>query len=203
LVYVFTDSRSGVSLDHILLGILRTPASGYEIKQAFDRVFSHFWAADLPQIYRTLNRMERDGWLTASSMASDKGPERRVYRLTATGKRALRKWLTTSPTLATERIEYLAQTFFLGALEDDAAALTFMRQLREILANELVALESIEATWSAADPTYPDCADRDDFYAQLTLEMGLRKLAAKLEWADRCISRIETRIREKSDEHAA
>lgn len=192
-----------MSLDHVLLGILRTPASGYEVKQQFDRVFSHFWAADLPQIYRTLGRMERDGWLTASSMASVKGPERRVYKVTAPGKRALRKWLTTAPTLATERIEYLAQTFFLGALENDEAALEFMRQLREVLANELVALESIEATWAAADPSYPDCTDRNDFYAQLTLDLGLRKLATKLEWANRCITRIETYIKEKGDEHAA
>jgi PadR family transcriptional regulator AphA len=192
-----------VSLDHVLLGILRTPASGYEIKQQFDRVFSHFWAADLPQIYRTLNRMERDGWLAAAVEASDKGPERRVYRITAVGRRALRKWLTTAPTLATERVEYLAQTFFLGALEDDAAALTFMRQMREVLARELAALQAIATGWAAEDPTYPDCADRDDFYAQLTLDLGLEKLATKLAWADRCVARIERRIREGRDEHVA
>ncbi len=192
-----------MSLDHVLLGILRTPASGYEIKQQFDRVFSHFWAADLPQIYRTLNRMERDGWLVASAMASDKGPERRVYRITAAGKRALRGWLTTAPTLATERIEYLAQTFFLGALEDDAAALSFMRQLRDVLAGELAVLRGIAAGWAADDPSYPDCADRDDFYAQLTLDLGLEKLATKLAWADRCIARIERRTGEARDENVA
>ena len=187
----------------MLLGILRTPASGYEIKQQFDRVFSHFWAADLPQIYRTLNRLERDGWLAASSVASEKGPERRVYRITAAGKRALRSWLTTAPTLATERIEYLAQTFFLGALEDDAAALAFMRELRNVLAGELAALQGIAAGWAAADPTYPECADRDDFYAQLTLDLGLEKLATKLAWADRCIERIEHRRDEARDDHVA
>ncbi len=192
-----------MSLPHVLLGILRTPTSGYEIKQQFDRVFSHFWAADLPQIYRTLNRMKRDGWLTASSMASEKGPERRVYKVTAQGRKALRKWLTAAPTLATERIEYLAQTFFLGALEDDEAALSFMRELRDVIGSELAVLESIEAGWAASDPTYPECADRDDFFAQLTLELGLKKLNAKLTWSDRCIARIENRIREKGDEHAA
>jgi len=124
-----------VSLDHILLGILRTPASGYEIRRQFQDIFSHFWAADLPQIYRTLNRMERDGWLAVSAEASSKGPERRVYRVTASGKRAFRKWLSTAPTLATERIGYLAQTFFLGSLEDDRAALEFMRDLRRQLAD--------------------------------------------------------------------
>ena len=192
-----------MSLDHVLLGILRTPASGYEIKQQFDRVFSHFWAADLPQIYRTLNRMERDGWLVASAMASEKGPERRVYRISAAGKRALRKWLTTAPTIATERIEYLAQTFFLGALDDDAAALTFMRELRELVAGELAVLQGLAAGWAAEDPTYPDCADRDDFYAQLTLDLGLHKLATKLAWADRCLERIERRIGEGRETHVA
>lgn len=192
-----------MSLDHVLLGILRTPASGYEIKQQFDQVFSHFWAADLPQIYRTLNRMEREGLLTASRQASRKGPERRVYRISAAGKRALRRWLGTAPTLATERIEYLAQTYFLGALDDDAAALSFMRGLRQALADELAALEAIASGWAAADPTYPDCADRDDFYAQLTLDLGVHKLATKVAWADRGIARIEKRIREAGHEHVA
>ena len=193
-----------MSLDHILLGILRTPGSGYEIRRQFHDIFSHFWAADLPQIYRTLNRMERDGWLTASAEASEKGPERRVYRVTAGGKRAFRKWLSTAPTLTTERIEYLAQTFFLGALEDEHAALEFMRELRQQLNEELEVLRGIEAHWSAADPSYPDFADRDDFYAHLTLDLGLHKLATKVEWADRCITRIEARLGEGDhDAHVA
>jgi DNA-binding PadR family transcriptional regulator len=192
-----------MSLDHILLGILRTPASGYEIRRQFQDVFSHFWAADLPQIYRTLNRMEQDGWLTASAEASSKGPERRVYRLTTKGRRAFRKWLSSAPQHATERIEYLAQTYFLGALEDDRTALTFMRDLHRMLSGELAVLRSIEASWKTADPHYPECRDRDDFYGQLTLDLGLHKLAAKVEWADRCITRIENRIREADHEQVA
>jgi DNA-binding PadR family transcriptional regulator len=192
-----------MSLDHILLGILRTPASGYDIKQQFDEVFSHFWTADLPQIYRTLNRMEREGLLAASTESSSRGPERRVYRITAAGRRALRKWLGTAPTLATERIGFLAQTFFLGALEDDHAALAFMKDLRRVLATEHEVLKAIASQWAASEPTYPDCAERDDFYAQLTLDLGLNKLATKVEWADRCITRIEARIEEAGDELVA
>lgn len=192
-----------MALDHILLGILRTPASGYEIKQQFDQVFSHFWTADLPQIYRTLNRMEADGLLAATASASPKGPERKVYRLTAAGRRTLKAWLTTSPALATERIEFLAQTFFLGALGDNRAALGFMRSLRDELAQELAVLRGIEAGWKASDPAYPDALQPDDFYAQLTLDLGLEKLATKVAWAERSIHRIESRIREAADEHVA
>jgi len=185
-----------MSLDHILLGILRTPVSGYEIKRQFDDIFSHFWAADLPQIYRTLNRMERDGLLKATREPSDKGPDRRVYQLTPAGARALRDWLTTAPTLATERIGYLAQVFFLGALEDDRAARESMHALRLEMERELGVLQGIARGWAATDLSYPDCIDRDDFYAQLTLDLGLHKLTAKVAWASRCIRRIEDRIRE-------
>lgn len=192
-----------MSLDHILLGILRTPASGYEIKQQFDEVFSHFWAADLPQIYRTLNRMEQDGLLSVSTAPSSKGPERRVYRATASGKRSLRKWLTTAPTLSTERIGFLAQTYFLGALDDDREALAFMRDLHRVLAAEHGVLTGIANGWAEADPAYPDLADPDEFYGQLTLDLGIHKLAAKVAWAERCMARIEARIEEQRDEHTA
>jgi DNA-binding PadR family transcriptional regulator len=192
-----------MSLDHILLGIVRTPASGYDIKQQFDEVFSHFWAADLPQIYRTLNRMERDGLLDVREEPSERGPARKVYQPTAAGARALREWLTTAPTLVTERIGYLAQTFFLGALEDDRAALRFMHQLRQVLERELGVLQAIARGWAASDPSYPDCADAEAFYAQLTLDLGLHKLNAKVAWAGRCIRRIEDRLKGRAHELVA
>ncbi len=192
-----------MSLDHILLGVLRTPASGYQIKQLFEQVFSHFWATDLPQIYRALNRMEKDGLLTVQEQPSERGPARRVYHLTPEGREALREWLTTAPTLASERIGFLAQTFFLGALEDDRQALEFMHGLRAELDRELEVLQGIARGWAAADPSYPDCADRDDFYAHLTLDLGIQKLTTKAAWASRCIRRIEDRIKEARDAHAA
>ncbi|MFN2316028.1 MAG: PadR family transcriptional regulator [Gemmatimonadales bacterium] len=192
-----------MSLDHILLGILRSPSSGYDIKAAFDNIFSHFWAADLPQIYRTLNRMEREGLLLVHEEPSERGPARRVYQLTASGRAALREWLTTAPTLATERIGFLAQTFFLGALEDDRLALDFMHGLRVELDRELDVLQGIAKGWAAEDPSYPDCTDRDDFYAQLTLDLGIHKLTTKAAWASRCIRRIEDRIKEGAHGYAA
>lgn len=191
-----------MSLDHILLGILRTPASGYEIKQQFDQIFSHFWAADLPQIYRTLNRLERGGLLAVTTEPSERGPARRVYRLTPAGQTALRTWLTSAPTLATERIGYLAQTFFLGALEDDRAALKVMLLLRAALEGELGVLQGIARGWAAEDPEYPDCREAGDFYAQLTLDLGIQKLTTKVAWASRCIRRIENRIQESANGHA-
>jgi len=182
-----------MSLDHFLLGILRTPASGYDLKHRLDQGFSYFWAADLPQIYRTLNRMEEAGLLSVTTEPSARGPDRRVYQVTPSGLEALHQWLTTAPTLAAERIGYLAQTCCLGALEDDHAAMAFMHELRALLDRQLGALQAIARQWSADDPSYPDCTDRDDFYAQLTLDLGIQKLTTQVAWATRCIRRIESR----------
>jgi len=45
----------------------------------------------------------------------------------------------------------------------------------------------------AHDPAYPDVETDDDFFKQLTLELGLAKGRARLEWAERCIERINKR----------
>ena len=76
-----------MTLDHILLGLLREPQSGYELKAAFDLSLNYFWPAELSQIYRNLKRLEADGAVTSRSAPSEKGPERRVYSLTPAGRR--------------------------------------------------------------------------------------------------------------------
>ena len=180
-----------MALEHILLGLLREPGSGYDIKRAFEEAIGHFWAAELSQVYPTLNRMERDGLLKSRSEPSERGPPRKVYSVTAAGRRALREWLARPPSVATERIEWLAQVWFLD--EEPERALPFFRALRAALAKELAALEAIEDYWRSNDPRYPDDLPDDEFFKQLTLASGLSKGRARLEWADECIARIEAR----------
>lgn len=194
-----------MSLDGILLGILNDkPATGYEIKQAFDEVFSHFWSATLPQIYRTLRKLEEEGLLSSREEPSDKGPERRVYRIGAKGRTALRRWLNDGPDFGNERIHWLAQTFFLAALGERAQQRAFLVRLRDALRAERDTLHAIAVGWATEDPRYPDFPDDDaSFFAQLTLDLGIDKLGAKLAWAERCLQRLETRTEEDSDENAA
>ena len=53
-----------MSLEHILLGLLRSPKSGYELKAEFDVGVANFWPAELSQIYVTLKRLTKRGWST-------------------------------------------------------------------------------------------------------------------------------------------
>jgi len=51
----------------------------------------------------------------------------------------------------------------------------------------------IEREWASCDPRYPDELPDDEFHAQLTLSLGLKRLTASLEWCDESISRMQVR----------
>lgn len=183
-----------MSLDCILLGILREPAAGYDIKRQFDEVFRHFWSADLAQIYRALNRMEKEGLLASRMEASDKGPDRKVYRRTVAGTGKLHDWLRAGPVFGNEKFTWLAQVFFLPDAADPELSEEFLATLREELVTQLNTLQAIEQGWKQeAGTAFPDGLDNEDFHGWLTLDMGLRKTRAMVEWADNALERLRNR----------
>ncbi|MGI9204553.1 MAG: PadR family transcriptional regulator [Woeseiaceae bacterium] len=187
-----------MSLKHIMLGMLREPHSGYDIKKTFEKSLRSFWRAELSQIYPLLQKMEGEGLLTSKDSASEKGPTRRVYKRSAKGRQELQSWLLKGPVVGTERIGYLAQTYFLANLRDDDKAIEFMEDLRTYMSDWLASLEEAEDEWRANDPGYPNELSDEAFYPQLTLDLGLTKLRASVDWCDRSIERIRAR---QSDRH--
>lgn len=183
-----------MSLPHILLGLLRKPASGYDLKAEFERGIRHFWSAELSQIYPTLKRMERKGWLASATEPSDRGPDRRVYTRTHAGREELLRWLGGHPQVGAERFAYLAQIAFMDELGDFHRTLEFMRALRSRLAAWEAELRAIETDVFAAMPGYPDRLPPDELHHHVTLRMGLHTLAAKLVWCDETIARLERRL---------
>ncbi len=182
-----------MSLKHITLGMLREPHSGYDIKKRFDKSLRSFWRAELSQIYPLLQKMEKEGLVSSKADESDIGPTRRVYTRSAKGRNELQSWLTNGPTVGTEKIAYLAQVFFLANLDDDEKAIEFMQELREHMMEWLQSLQTAEKEWRSNDPGYPDDLPAEAFYPQLTLDLGLTKVRANVEWCDRSIERIRAR----------
>lgn len=182
-----------MSLKHILLGMLAEPHSGYDLKKQFDQSLRNFWRAELSQIYPLLQRMQNDGLLSSRDAESDIGPTRRVYRRTAKGRRELHDWLNAGPVVGVERIEYLAQTYFLAQLDTPDEAIAFMESLRDYVAERLEHLQHVEKGWRGDDPRYPDALPDEDFYPQLTLDLGIARMRGTLEWCERSIARIRAR----------
>jgi PadR family transcriptional regulator AphA len=189
-----------MSLDHILLGLLREPASGYDLKAVFGERIHYFWPAELSQVYPALQRLDHKGLLRSREAPAKRGPRRRVYQTTAAGHRVLRQWLKESPELGDERIGFLAKVYLMDELGDLAKTLQYFKELREILATRLEELRAIERGWAARDPRYPDGLSAHMFHVLLTLRKGLLSLSTHVEWCDESVCRIEARM-EKEKPH--
>lgn len=183
-----------MSLEHILLGLLREPASGYDLKTLFDERIHYFWAAELSQIYPTLQQLERKGMLRSRRAVSKRGPGRRVYQTAPAGHRALRKWLQDEAGLGADRVPYLARLYMMDELGDLQGTLHYLTHLRDQFARNLSALETIERGWEQRGSKDPDSLDARMFHIFLTLRNGVHMLGARVQWCEECIRRVRERM---------
>jgi PadR family transcriptional regulator AphA len=139
----------------VVLGILeKAPRSGYDIKTVVDRSTRFFWAASYGQIYPELRRLERDGLIEGENVPNG-ARDRRVYNLTAAGRKALVDWLLGSATTIELRDESLLRLFFADALPLDQALLLLEGRKRGH-EQYLQVLREIEALPGGKDPTFVD-----------------------------------------------
>ena len=83
-----------MSTAHVLLGLLAGgPRHGYDLKRAHDARLSQAKPLAFGQVYATLGRLERDGYVVASGQERDGGPDRTSYTLTDAGRAHLDAWL--------------------------------------------------------------------------------------------------------------
>ena len=183
-----------MSLDHILLGLLREPATGYDLKNAFSESVRHFWSAELSQIYPTLKRLEQRRMLLSRVEPSTRGPNRRIYSLTDEGRTELLRWLRGGPAIGTERFAYLAQLYFMDVIGDLHQTRTFMTSLRAHLSLWLDQLRAVErdviATYGDAPELYSDAG----FHQFAALRMGIHSIGSKVAWCDETLAAIDRRL---------
>jgi PadR family transcriptional regulator AphA len=87
-----------MSLPHVLLGLLAEESrTGYDLERAMREDLAHVWRAELSQIYPALARLRRAGWVHLKVLGPRRGPRRNLYRVTAAGRRELRRWAALPP----------------------------------------------------------------------------------------------------------
>ncbi len=187
-----------MSLDHILLGMLQEPRRGYDLKADLDKAVRYFWPAELTQIYRILKRLEGEGLLRSRMLASEKGPDRRVYSMTPAGRRTLRKWLSSEPIIEDERYAVLGQLFFMGQLGDLEETARFMTEMRAKRATQLEALLEIERQHLEPVGGSTDLLSDIQFHEYVTLRTGINTMSARIAWCDETLERIRSRLERRS-----
>lgn len=179
-----------MSLDHAILGFLNyKPISGYDLKKMFDNSVQHFWPADQSQIYRTLRRLEEQGYVEMEKVAQTSRPDRKVYHITPAGQEELRRWLMAPPPMEAARSAPLVQVFFMGQMTDEQILEKFegfaamMRGILQVY--DQVPDKIGEYIHRVGSP-------RETFFWLLTLDLGIRTMRANLEWAENVIETLKT-----------
>jgi DNA-binding PadR family transcriptional regulator len=88
-----------VSVRHALLALLAEgPKYGLQLREEFEARTGDVWPLNVGQVYTTLQRLERDGFVESDD-AAEAGPQK-GFRITEGGERELAGWLRTPPDLA-------------------------------------------------------------------------------------------------------
>jgi DNA-binding PadR family transcriptional regulator len=179
-----------MSLPHALLGLLNyRPATGYDLKATFEKSINLFWNASLPQIYRTLNQMEKKGWLSFKVEHQDGKPSRKIYKLTDLGKKELQKWLSIPPEFPQTKNNLLAKIFF-GKRMDKKDLTINLRKWRERYVKLLEQLGTDLETTAGHYAAEGDFRDDMRFWL-LTADYGRRHANMVIEWCDSALDIVE------------
>lgn len=182
-----SETLSRNTLRYIILGLLWAhPMSGYDIKQAFDRALASYWNAGNSQIYTTLKNLSQVGLVESELIVQTARPNRKVYRLTATGQAELAHWLEEDVPERFTKDEFLTKLFFCGETSDEMA-LHHLHAHRASLRQQLDHLEWARQEYAERPARRPRLLE----YQMLVREYKEAVLRAGLEVTERAIIRLE------------
>jgi DNA-binding PadR family transcriptional regulator len=179
-----------MSLPYALLGLVNyKPATGYDLKTIFTRSISMFWNASLPQIYRTLNQMESNGWLSSTIEHQEGRPSRKIYTITTKGKEELDEWLIKPLKFQEIKSEMMVKVFF-GNQMDQKDIVDHIKACRGIAVRFLEETpKEVEAT---IDQFVSETGAEDDMpFWLLTYDFGRRQAEMTVQWCDSALEVIE------------
>ena len=180
--------RKKASLELALLGLIAEyhPRSGYDLVRAFRLSMAHYWHAHAGQIYPTLDRMENDGWIAGREVIQSGRPNKRVYSITAEGRRVLLDWLASPYEPLKMKNPPLLRTRFLGHLGADGAREKLAEQ-RAAMAAYLEELRGYERGFAERGGPHRDV---NQMFVYFTLRRGIEFAGAEVEFCDWAMDEI-------------
>ena len=178
---------ASMALEHALLvSLSERPGSGLELRHRFDRSIGLFWRATHQQIYRTLARMEGDGWVSATTVEQTGKPDKKVYAVAPPGERALAAWIAEPGPLEQARSD-LAVRLRGASYGDRAAVLDGVREHLAVHATRLATYEQ----WCQRDYPDPAALDGADLDRYLVLRGGIRLEEFWVGWLTEYLERTD------------
>ena len=170
-----TEQRSIATNTYAILGLISFgEMSGYDLKRFADRSIHYFfWSPAASQVYSELRRLKSMGFVTECKVEQQTRPDKRLYRITQSGREELQRWLDHPDVDQDVRKSKLLLKLFLGR---DTSL--------EVIANQLLArLSQMEDRLAQYEHIEREIKDQDDWlYPYLVLQSGLVHTRAEIEW---------------------
>ncbi len=167
-----------MSVRHALLALLsEQPKYGLQLRQEFEAKTGEVWPLNVGQVYTTLQRLERDGFV--ESDGADRDGRENVFRLTAEGRAELLAWLATPDTHATPPRDELVIKVLIALTVPSVDVRDIVQRHRRHLVESMQQFTRLKE----------DATD-DDVGLTLVVDAELFRLEAKIRWLDAAESRI-------------
>ncbi len=179
-----------MSLAYVILGLLQQQQrTGYDLKtECFDQCIAHLWPADQAQIYRTLDKLEAQGWIACTIEIQHDRPNRKVYQVTAAGEAELIRWLQSHQPSPILREPLLVQLYLASQLPADQLS---DRAIVYLLQQELMARRDKLAECEAIDLPEEQVTARNPKLHQRVLELVMRREQTYIDWLKETIEGLQ------------
>jgi DNA-binding PadR family transcriptional regulator len=145
--------------------------SRYDLMKFVSQAIGYVWAPAKTQLYALLPKLAERG-LASSRLARDGArPEKRLYRISPEGERALGEWLEAEP----DSPETFFLRLFVGGLVPREALGEHLGWFRRQVAEQLAEYRALEQT---------NTRTGNDAYHYLLLRLGIERQEHLLRWAD-------------------
>jgi len=172
-----------VSVRHALLALVSEgPKYGLQLREEFEARTGEVWPLNVGQVYTTLQRLERDGFV--DSEGSDGGPQN-IFQITETGAAELASWLRTPPDLSTPPRDELVMKVLMAARLPGT-------DVGEVIQTHRRYLVQLMQEWTRIK----DGGAVGDLSLALAVDAELFRLDAVVRWLDAVDARIRRAIAE-------
>jgi len=169
-----------MSIRHGLLALLeRGPSHGYQLRAEFDAATGATWPLNVGQVYTTLDRLERDGFVVQDGPADDDG--RIAYRITDDGRAEVRAWFTSPVSAKAAPRDELAIKLALAVTTPGVDVVAVVQTQRSSTMTSLQELTRLKIRAAADD---------GELAWSLVLDSLVFRAEAEIRWLDHCEARV-------------
>jgi len=172
-----------MSVRNSLLALLTEgPKYGWQLRTEFEERTGKTWPLNIGQVYTTLARLDRDGFVTAAAEVADADPSQRHYSLTDAGRTEAMSWFASAVQHESAPRDELAIKMNL-ALSLPGVDVPGLIQAQRV--ESMRTLQSYTKLKAAVGP--------DDRAWEITLDLLIFHTEAEIRWLDHCEQSLRLR----------